>query len=108
MFDVGEENIGVLPFHDHYRLIEEYVARGLFGNLIVRDLSCEPPDHEVPIFLRKLVGPRRNVAFNSGDLANGQIFSQTFGTTGAFNHFCQHHSMTGTVTVQAAPIESNL
>jgi plastocyanin len=35
-FDVTKEMIGAWPFHDHTRMIEESVNRGLFGGIVVQ------------------------------------------------------------------------
>ena len=42
-------------------------------------------------------------AFDSGDIAAGQIFSHTFATPGTYRYFCMHHEslgMVATVVVQ--------
>ena len=42
-------------------------------------------------------------SFDSGNLAPGATFSQSFSTPGTFTYHCNiHSSMTGTVTVVAA------
>jgi FtsP/CotA-like multicopper oxidase with cupredoxin domain len=56
----------------------------------------------VPLFYHFLSGPRGAPAFDSGDLANGQQFTQVFAVAGTFDYFCQRHGagMSGTVNVQ--------
>lgn len=40
-------------------------------------------------------------SWTSGDIANGQTFTQTFSTAGTYNYHCAiHPNMTGTVIVQ--------
>lgn len=49
--------------------------------------------------------PNGATAFSSGDIAAGQVFSQTFTTPGTYKYFCTHHEgmgMVGTVIVDAA------
>jgi plastocyanin len=46
-------------------------------------------------------------SFDSGSLAQGATFSQTFDTPGTYPYHCAiHSSMTGTITVVAAPAPS--
>ncbi len=47
-------------------------------------------------------------SFDSGSLAQGATFSQTFDTPGTYTYHCAiHPSMTGTITVVAAPTPSS-
>jgi plastocyanin len=42
-------------------------------------------------------------AFNSGDIAAGEVYSYTFQTPGTYKYFCAHHEgmgMVGTIIVQ--------
>lgn len=49
--------------------------------------------------------PAGAIAFNSGDLAAGQVYSQTFTVPGTYKYFCERHEghgMFGTVIVEPA------
>lgn len=99
VYDVKEDNVGAWPFHDHHMDIEEVVNRGLFGGLVVRDLSCDKPDLEVPIFLHRLVGRNDSLLFDSNSLAPGDLFSFSFPDEGMFEYYCKFHPMQGIVRV---------
>ncbi len=47
--------------------------------------------------------PGSSLTYNSGDVQNGGVFSQTFATAGTYNYHCKYHQvtygMTGTITV---------
>lgn len=102
VFDVKKDTIGAWPFHDHHMHINEVVNRGLFGGLVVRDLDCDQPDLEVPIFLHRLGGESDSALFDSGSLNPGDIFMFTFTDEGTFEYFCKFHPMQGRVRVTAA------
>lgn len=47
--------------------------------------------------------PAGAAAFNSGDIAAGDVYSYTFQTPGTYKYFCTHHEgmgMVGTIIVQ--------
>jgi len=49
--------------------------------------------------------PPRGQPFDSGDIAAGQVYLQTFTVPGSYRYFCTHHEsdgMTGTVIVTPA------
>ena len=102
VFDVKKDTIGAWPFHDHHMHISEVVNRGLFGGLVVRDLDCDQPDLEVPIFLHRLVGENDTALYDSGSLNPGDTFQFTFTDEGTFEYFCKFHPMQGRVRVTAA------
>jgi plastocyanin len=102
VFDATEETIGAWPFHDHHMSIGENTNRGLFGGIVVRDRKAPKPDHEVPFFLHRLAGPRRDGLFDSGTLNAGGTFSYTFTAEGTYEYHCNFHPMTGRVRVTAA------
>jgi FtsP/CotA-like multicopper oxidase with cupredoxin domain len=102
VFDVKKDSVGAWPFHDHHMHISEIVNRGLFGGLVVRDLDCDQPDLEVPIFLHRLVGVSDTALYDSGTLNPGDTFSFTFTDEGTFEYFCKFHPMQGRVRVTAA------
>jgi plastocyanin len=50
--------------------------------------------------------PEGAIAFNSGDLKAGEVYSKTFTVPGTYKYFCMHHegdAMFGTVIVDPAP-----
>src|SRR5579859_1185599 len=47
-FRASPETVGVWAFHDHYRNIQQWARRGLFGMLVVRDPEAPRCEHEVP------------------------------------------------------------
>lgn len=102
VFDVKKDTIGAWPFHDHHMHISEVVNRGLFGGLVVRDLDCDQPDLEAPIFFHRLVGENDSALYDSGSLNPGDPFSFTFTDEGTFEYFCKFHPMQGRVRVMAA------
>ena len=54
-----------------------------------------------PVPVSELQRLADNGEFDSGTLAQGDEFSETFGTAGTFAYHCTiHPSMTGTVTVE--------
>jgi len=57
----------------------------------------------VPLFYHFMSGPRGTPAFDSGNLSNGQQFTQTFSVAGSLDYYCQRHGagMSGTVDVAA-------
>lgn len=102
VFDVKKDTVGAWPFHDHHMHISEVVNRGLFGGLVVRDLDCDQPDLEVPIFFHRLVGENDTALYDSDTLNPGDTFSFTFTDEGTFEYFCKFHPMQGRVRVTAA------
>jgi FtsP/CotA-like multicopper oxidase with cupredoxin domain len=109
VFDATQETIGAWAFHDHVRRVQQNVARGLFGALIVRDPRAPCADHEVPVFVHQMAGSARGSQFESGILQpDGQSpasrFPHQFGSEEEVCHYqCGIHgpSMSGTVRVVA-------
>jgi plastocyanin len=105
VYDVTDETIGAWPFHDHHMGISESANRGLVGMVVVRDPCAPEPDHEIPLFFQRLVGPRHTSLFDSGSLAPGATFPFTFTVPGDYQYVCRFHPMSGTVhVVNGAPM----
>lgn len=108
VFDATEETIGAWAFHDHVRMVQANVNRGLFGALIVRDPSA-PYAHEVPLFVHQLASTTMGDGFESPTLVKGNTFKHTFADAGLVKYWCKIHgtTMSGTVTVDpSAPAGS--
>lgn len=101
VFDVTDETVGAWPFHDHCHDILDSVNRGLFGAVLVRQRKGLKPDHEVPIFLHHLAGPRLTALFDSGTLRTGESYAFAFPRQGDLAYTCRFHAMTGLVHVIA-------
>jgi plastocyanin len=99
LFDITPQVRGAWPFHDHVMHIEAAIDRGLFGGIVVRDRHQEPVDHEVPLFLHKLLGSGGQPRFDSGLMDPGDTFSHTFPDPGTYEYVCQLHPMLGRVRV---------
>jgi plastocyanin len=99
LFDITPEVRGAWPFHDHVMHIEAAIDRGLFGGIVVRDPSPRPADHEVPLFLHKMLGSGGEPQFDSGLMDPGDTFSHTFADAGTYDYVCQLHPMLGRVRV---------
>jgi FtsP/CotA-like multicopper oxidase with cupredoxin domain len=101
-FSATEATIGAWAFHDHVRDIQDAVAQGLFGGLVVRDPRAARPAHEVPLFVHQMAEGIAVEGFGSPSLAPGQSWAHTFGqTTTRYPYHCQIHgtTMAGNVTV---------
>jgi plastocyanin len=109
VFDCSEETIGAWPFHDHVRMVQANVNRGLFGALIVRDPVAPRADHEIPLFVHQVQAPSQTDSFESSSLGHGAAYSHAFATAGSFAYHCKIHgtSMAGTVVVDPAAPAGN-
>jgi FtsP/CotA-like multicopper oxidase with cupredoxin domain len=103
-YRVGEESVGVWAFHDHYRSVQRWTNRGLFGMLVVRDPGAEECAHEIPLIVHQLSGDVALDGFESPTLSAGQSYAHTFGTTQTnYPYHCAIHgtTMAGNVQVTA-------
>jgi plastocyanin len=109
VFDCNEETIGAWPFHDHVRMVQANVNRGLFGALIVRDPVAPRADHEIPLFVHQIQAPSQADSFESLSLGPGAAYSHAFATVGSFAYHCKIHgtSMAGTVVVDSSAPAGN-
>jgi FtsP/CotA-like multicopper oxidase with cupredoxin domain len=104
VFDITEQMVGAWPFHDHVRMVQANVNRGLFGGLIVRDPRMPRVDHEVPLFVHAMAEMSGHSHFESQTLSTGQTFAFTFTEAGEIcDYICRIHgaSMSGRVRVIA-------
>jgi plastocyanin len=105
-FDITNETIGAWAFHDHVRMVQANVNRGLFGGLIVRDPAA-PRALDVPIFVHALQAPATLDSFESPLLRKAtpkQTYAHTFTSQGLVAYHCKIHgpTMSGTVAVDPA------
>ncbi|MFI5892001.1 galactose oxidase-like domain-containing protein [Actinoplanes sp. NPDC051513] len=102
-FDVTEDTVGVWAFHDHVRMVQASVNRGLFGALIVRDPAA-PRALDVPMIIHAMQAPSTADTFESPTLHKAtpkQTFEHTFTAPGTVAYHCKIHgpTMSGTVAV---------
>jgi FtsP/CotA-like multicopper oxidase with cupredoxin domain len=104
VFDATPDTIGAWAFHDHVRMVQANVNRGLFGALVVRDPAAPCAAHEVPMFLHQLQSTVMGDGFESPVLTNGGTFDHTFPVAGFVRYWCKIHGTTmgGTITVDPA------
>lgn len=103
-FDATPDTVGVWAFHDHYRSVQRWANRGLFGMLVVRDPDAPRCDHEIPLIVHELAGDVALDGFESPTLSTGQSYAHTFGMAETtYPYHCKIHgtTMSGTVTVTA-------
>ena len=101
VFDATPATIGAWAFHDHVRMVQASVNRGLFGALIVRDPTAPCSQHEVPMFLHQMQASAMGEHFESATLHNGDVFTQSFPVAGVVSYWCKIHgtTMAGTVVI---------
>ena len=97
--DMGFASFDPEVVHIHAGQVVEWRNSALITHTVTADKSvaADPNDASVP---------GGATAFNSGDLAAGQVYSQTFTVPGTYKYFCMHHESDGmiaTVIVDPAP-----
>jgi len=51
----GPDSVGVWPYHDHSKSMDESIAGGLFGAISIRDPKQPRPDHEFVVYLAPML-----------------------------------------------------
>ena len=109
VFDATPATVGAWAFHDHVRMVQDSVNRGLFGALVVRDPDRPSADHEVPLFLHQLQSTKMGDGFTSPSLVRGDQFLHRFEAAGFVRYWCQIHgpTMAGSITVDPAAAQGD-
>ena len=97
--DMGFASFDPEVVHIHAGQTVEWRNTALITHTVSDDksIAADPADASIPAGA---------VAFNSGDLPAGEVYTQTFTVPGTYKYFCMHHegdAMLGTVIVDPAP-----
>jgi FtsP/CotA-like multicopper oxidase with cupredoxin domain len=106
-FRATPETVGVWAFHDHFRMVQRWADRGLFGMLVVRDPHALRCEHEIPLIVHELAGDVALEGFESPTLSTGQTYAHTFPTTETnYPYYCKIHGpmMAGNVQVVSGAV----